>query len=54
MFLHKNIFCDPSLELSGLEGPNQGSQHRFFIRTNKNKSTACGCQHSAIAAFKKF
>ena len=31
MFLHKNTFCDPSLEPSLRDGSNEGSQHMFFI-----------------------
>ena len=34
-FLHKNIFCDPSLEPSRREGFNEGSQHMFSLRNKK-------------------
>ena len=36
IFLHKNIFCDPSLELSHRDGSNEGSQHIFSLRNRKN------------------
>ena len=32
----KNIFCDPPLEPSRLEGSNEGSQHMFSLRNKKN------------------
>ena len=35
-FLHKNIFCDPSLELSHRDGSYEGSQHMFSLRNKKN------------------
>ena len=35
-FLHKNIFCDPSLEPSRRDGSNEGSQHMFLLRNKKN------------------
>ena len=31
-YLHGNIFCDPSLEPSRLDGSNEGSQHMFSLR----------------------
>ena len=34
-FLHKNIFCDPSVEPSHWDGSNEGSQHIFSSRNNK-------------------
>ena len=34
-FFHKNIFCDPSLELSRREGSNEGSQRMFSLRNKK-------------------
>ena len=36
MFLHKNIFRDPSLEPSLRDGTNKGSQHMFLLRHEKN------------------
>ena len=36
LFLHKNVFSDPSLEPSCQEGSNEGSQHRFLLRNKKN------------------
>ena len=36
MFLNKNIFCDPSLELSHGDGSHEGSQHMFSLRNKKN------------------
>ena len=38
MFLCKNIFCDPSLELSRRDGSNDGSQHMFSLRNKKKYS----------------
>ena len=35
MFLHKNIFCEPSLEPSHRDGSNEGSQHMFSLRNKK-------------------
>ena len=35
MFLHKNIYCDSSLELSHGNGSNEGSQHMFLLRNKK-------------------
>ena len=32
----KNIFCDPSLELSQRDGSNEGSQHMFSLKNEKN------------------
>ena len=34
--LHKNILCDPSLELSRRDGSNEGSQHMFSLRIKNN------------------
>ena len=36
IFLHKNIFCDLSLELSCQDGSNKGSQHMFSLRNKKH------------------
>ena len=36
IFLHKNIFCDPSLEPSSPDGSNEGPQHMFVLRNKKN------------------
>ena len=36
IFLHKNIFCDPSLEPSHPDGSNEGSQRKFLLRNKKN------------------
>ena len=36
IFLHKNIFCDPSLEPSRQDGSNEGSQHMLFLRKKQN------------------
>ena len=36
IFLHKNIFCDPSLELSHQDSSKEVSQHMFPLRNNKN------------------
>ena len=36
MFMHLNIFCDPSLEPSRRDGSVEGSQHMFLLR---NKET---------------
>ena len=30
IFLHENIFCEPSLEPSHRDGSNEGSQHVFI------------------------
>ena len=30
-----NTFCDPQLEPSQQEGPNEGSQHMFSLRDKK-------------------
>ena len=35
MFSHKNIFCDPSLELSRRDGSYEGSQHVFIEKQEK-------------------
>ena len=35
VLLHKNIFCDPSLELSYRDSSNVGSQHMFSLRNKK-------------------
>ena len=32
LFLRENIGCDPSLEPSGLDGSNDGSQNMFLQR----------------------
>ena len=44
MFLHKNIFCDPSLESKNIfcdpsrrDGSNEGSQHMFSLKKKKKK-----------------
>ena len=34
--LHKNIFCDSSLEPSRRDGSNEGSQYMFSLRNKKN------------------
>ena len=34
-FLHKNIYCDPSLGVSWQEGSNEGSQHMFPMKNNE-------------------
>ena len=34
--LHKNIFCDLSLEPSYRDGSNEGSQSMFSLRNKKN------------------
>ena len=36
IYLHKNIFCDQSLEPSCQDGSNEGSQHMFSLRNKKN------------------
>ena len=36
LFLIKTICCDPSSELSCRDGSDEGSQHTFLCRTNKN------------------
>ena len=36
MFLHKNILCDPSLELSYQDGSKEESQHMLSLRNKKN------------------
>ena len=38
VFLHTNIHCDPSLELSRRGKSNKGSQHMFSVRDKKNIS----------------
>ena len=38
MFLNKNIFCDPSLELFRRDGSKEGSQHMFSLRNKKKLS----------------
>ena len=38
MFLHKNICCDPSLELSHRDSSNEGSQLLFSLRKEDNFS----------------
>ena len=35
-FFIKNIFCDPSFELSHRDGSNERSQHMFSLRNKKN------------------
>ena len=35
MCLHRNIFCDPSLELSHRDGSNEESQHMFSLKYRK-------------------
>ena len=35
IFLHKNIFCDSSLEPSHQDGSNEGSQLMFLLRNEK-------------------
>ena len=35
IFLHKNIFDDPSLEPSHRDRSNEGSQHMFLLRNKK-------------------
>ena len=37
IFLHKNIFCDLSLELSCQDGSNKGSRHMFPLRSKKHR-----------------
>ena len=34
--LHKNILCDSSLEPSHRDGSDEGSQHMFSLRNEKN------------------
>ena len=36
LFLTETIHCDPSTEPSCQDGSDEGSQHRFLCRTNKN------------------
>ena len=36
IFLHKNIFSDPSLEPSHSDSSNKGSQHMFSLKNKKN------------------
>ena len=36
IFAQKNIFCDPSLELSRRDGSIEGSHHMFSLRNKKN------------------
>ena len=38
IFLHKNTFCDFSLEPSRQDGSNEGSQHMFSLRNKKKLS----------------
>ena len=35
LFLNKNIYCDPSLELSRQDGSNEGSQYMFKCKYRK-------------------
>ena len=37
-FLHKNIFCDQSLEPSHRDGSNEGSQSMFSLGNKKKLS----------------
>ena len=36
--LHKNIFCDPSLEPSRQDGSNEGPQHMLSLKNKKLSS----------------
>ena len=36
IFLHKNTFCDPSLQPSGRDGSNGRPQHMVSLRNEKN------------------
>ena len=36
LFLIETIVCDPSSEPSRRDGSDEGSQHRFLYRTDKN------------------
>ena len=35
LIFHKNLCCDPSLEMSCQDGSNKGSQHMFLLRNKK-------------------
>ena len=36
LFLNENVFCDPSLEPSGGDGSNDGSENMFLWRYTAN------------------
>ena len=35
IFFHKNVFCDPSLELYNPDDSNEGSQHTVSLRKKR-------------------
>ena len=49
IFFAQNIDCGYSLEPPRRGGSNEYPQYMFLSR-NKNKSTACGCQRSAVVS----